>query len=106
MILNNKDFKIIIGKNVPNTDAPIPPVKEDKNETLFNIVSLIHEGGYDPVSQLMGFLISDDPTHISNYQNARTMMSRIDRDELLSDMVRLYLEKLGEEYGTAKDNED
>ncbi len=106
MILENNELKIIIGKNVPETDAPQMPVKEDKKETLYKIISLIKEGGYDPVSQLVGFLISDDPTHISNYQNARTMISRLERDELLEDMVKTYLELLVNKYGKSIDDED
>ncbi len=105
MILENNELKIIIGKNVPETDAPQIPVEEDKGDILYNIVSLIKEGGYDPVSQLVGFLISDDPTHISNYQNARTMINRLDRDELLEDMVASYLEMLVRKHEKDTNNE-
>ncbi len=98
MILENNGLKIIVGKNVPESDRPIVPQKEDKNELLYSICEAIREGGYDPVSQLVGFIISDDPTHISNYNNARVMMNRIDRDELLSDIVRSYLDALSCKY--------
>jgi len=106
MILENKDLKIIIGKNVPETDAPIQPVAEDKQELLYSISKAISEGGYNPISQLVGYLISDDPTHISNYNNARTRMNRIDRDKLLEDMVRVYLETLEAEYGDGNDEDN
>ncbi len=99
MILNNSEFKVIIGKDIPKTDAPIKPAAEDKELLLYNISCAIRNGGYDPVSQIMGYIISDDPTHISSHQNARTMINHIDRDELLSNMVKIYLEKLGERYG-------
>ncbi len=106
MILENNGLKIIVGKNVPETDRPIPKNEPcDDKELLHTICSLIREGGYDPVSQLMGFLVSDDPTHISNYNNARTMMNKIDRDELLSDMVRSYLESLDAKYGRDTDDD-
>lgn len=104
MILDNKELKIIIGKNVPETDAPVQSTEEDKQELLYNIAKAISEGGYNPVSQIVGYMISDDPTHISNYNNARTLMSRLDRDELLEDMVKSYLEMLEKEYGA--DNEE
>ena len=91
MILENKDFKIIIGKNVPETDAPVKPAEEDKQQLLYNIAQTVSEGGFNPVSQLVGYIISDDPTHIANYNNARTLINRIDRDELLEDMVSTYL---------------
>ncbi len=106
MILENKDLKIIIGKNVPETSAPVKQPEEDKQELLYSIAQTIYEGGYNPVSQLMGYIISDDPTHISNYNNARTLMNRIDRDELLKDMVQAYLFILEQKYGKATDDYD
>ena len=104
MILENKDLKIIIGRNVPETDAPIKPEVEDKQELLHNIAKILQEGGFNPISQLVGYIISDDPAHISNYNNARTLMNRIDRDELLEDMVQTYLSELDKKYGS--DNEE
>ena len=106
MILENKDFKIIIGKNIPETDAPVKPEEEDKQELLYNIAKTVSEGGFNPVSQLVGYIISDDPTHIANYNNARTLINRIDRDELLEDMVQTYLDALEKKYGTEDDEND
>ena len=105
MILKNDDFKVIIGKDVPETDSPIRATEEDKNLLVYNISEAIRDGGYDPISQLSGFIVSNDPTHISNHRNARTMINRIDRDDLLSDMVRVYLEKLRTEYGKDDGND-
>ena len=105
MILENNNLKIIIGKNVPESDAPIVAETnaEDPRARLHTICETISEGGYNPVSQLVGYLVSDDPTHISNYQNARTLMNRIDRDDLLEDMVKVYIEHLNSIY---KNDED
>ena len=105
MILENNNLKIIIGKNVPESDAPIVAenAAEDPRALLHAICETISEGGFNPVSQLVGYIVSDDPTHISNYQNARTLMNRIDRDDLLEDMVKVYIEHLGSIY---KDNDD
>ena len=105
MILKNDDFKVIIGKDVPETDSPIRATEEDNNLLVYNISEAIRDGGYDPISQLSGFIVSNDPTHISNHRNARTMINRIDRDDLLSDMVRVYLEKLRTEYGKDDGND-
>ena len=105
MILKNDDFKVIIGKDVPETDSPIRATEEDKNLLIYNISEAIRDGGYDPISQLSGFIVSNDPTHISNHRNARTMINRIDRDDLLSDMVRVYLGKLRTEYGKDDGND-
>ncbi len=106
MILENKDLKIIIGRNVPESDAPIKPEVEDKQELLYRIAEIVREGGFNPVSQLVGFVISDDPAHIANYNNARTLMNRIDRDELLEDMVKTYLDELERIYGDDEGNDD
>lgn len=100
MILENKDFKIIIGKNLPETEAAPAPVEEDKQELLYKISKILSDGGFNPVSQLVGYLISDDPTHISNINNARTQMNHIDRGELLEDIVKTYLDMLEEKYGS------
>ena len=102
MIIENKGFKIIIGKNVPETDFPIVSESEvtDPREILHEICGIIAEGGFNPISQLVGYIESDDPTHISNYKGARTMINRIDRDELMEDMVRVYIEHLESIYGS------
>lgn len=101
MILENNGLKIIIGKNVPETDAPVvqQQAQDDPRALIHEICQTIAEGGYNPVSQLVGYIESDDPTHISNYKNARTMINRIDRDELMADMVKTYIEHLSSIYG-------
>lgn len=106
MILENKDLKIIIGKNIPESDAPVKPEVEDKQELLYRIAEIVREGGFNPVSQLVGYIISDDPAHIANYNNARTLMNRIDRDELLEDMVNVYLCELEKKYGESDEESD
>ena len=109
MILENKDLKIIIGKNVPVTDAPIQnETEEDPRAVIHSICEIIREGGYNPVTQLVGYVESDDPTHISNYKNARTLLNRIDRDELIEDMVKIYIDHLSSIFGTEENskNED
>ena len=104
MILENNDIKIIIGKNIPESAPTSIPETEDKRELIYEISRTINEGGYNAISQLMGFIISEDPAHVSNYNNARTLMNRIDRDELLEDMIKTYLELLEREYGSKESN--
>ena len=107
MIIENNGRKIIIGKNIPDAEnAPrIDRVEcDDPEEILYNIVKTIEEGGYNPVSQLVGYVISEDPTHISNYKNARTLMNKIDRDELLEHMVKTYIDSLEEKFGEDTDS--
>ncbi len=103
MILENNNFKIIIGKNVPETPSPAMPREEDQKALLYSICESVSEGGFDPISQLVGYIVSDDPTHIANYQNARTLINRIDRDELIEDMVKTYIKHLSSIYGQADD---
>ena len=61
------------------------------------ILSSVYESlvlkGYNPVNQLVGYILSEDPTYITNYNNARSLICRIDRDELLQELVRSYVEK-------------
>lgn len=58
---------------------------------LTAVYSALREKGYDPINQIVGYLLSEDPTYITNHQNARALIRRIDRDELLQELVRNYL---------------
>jgi uncharacterized protein (UPF0297 family) len=51
--------------------------------------------GYNPVNQIVGYILSEDPTYITNYNNARSLICRLDRDELLTELVSYYLEANG-----------
>jgi len=55
------------------------------------VYAALEERGYDPVAQLVGYLMSGDPTYITSHQEARTLIRSIERDELLSELVRGYL---------------
>ena len=92
MIIENKnDKKILTLNNIPS-DMGTEDEKINTDELLIEICTAIREGGFNPVSQIVGYIISEDPTHITNYNNARTMMSKIDRDDLLEAMVTKYIE--------------
>ena len=67
--------------------------KETPHEVLMKVYYSMREKGYDPVSQIVGYLISGDPTYITGYQNARSLICRIDRDELLQELLTSYLDK-------------
>ena len=58
---------------------------------LCEVYKSLSEKGYDPINQLVGYLLSEDPTYITNHNGARSLISKIDRDEVLGEMVRLYL---------------
>ena len=51
----------------------------------------LKEKGYNPISQIVGYILSEDPTYITTHNNARSLIRKIDRDELLKAMVRTYL---------------
>ena len=59
---------------------------------LTRVYNALQEKGYNPINQIVGYLLSEDPTYITNYLDARSLICRIDRDELLQDLVRRYLE--------------
>ncbi len=54
--------------------------------------ALVEKGGYDPINQIVGYILSEDPGYITNYKNARTLIRKIDRDELLQALIKNYLE--------------
>ncbi len=60
-------------------------------DTLLTVYAAMREKGYDPVNQIVGYLLSGDPTYITSYNNARYLISRIERDELLEELVRFYV---------------
>ena len=70
----------------------VPDDKEDETRrTLITIYEALREKGYNPINQLVGYILSEDPTYITNYKNARSLIRRIDRDELLNTLVKNYL---------------
>ena len=70
----------------------LPEDKEgETRRTLITIYEALREKGYNPINQLVGYILSEDPTYITNYKNARSLIRRIDRDELLNTLVRTYL---------------
>ena len=65
--------------------------KENMRRILRNVFDALTEKGYNPINQIVGYLLTEDPTYITNYNNARSMISKLDRDELLQELVRCYL---------------
>jgi uncharacterized protein (UPF0297 family) len=70
-------------------------VKEDKEkemkQILVTVYDALREKGYNPVNQIVGYILSEDPTYITTYNNARSLIRRVDRDELLHVIVESYL---------------
>jgi uncharacterized protein (UPF0297 family) len=60
-------------------------------KTLSEVYHALQKKGYNPIDQIVGYLLSEDPTYITNYNNARAEIRKLDRDELLKLMVQHYL---------------
>ena len=69
---------------------------EDKDQQIRHVLTTVYEAlkekGYDPINQLVGYILSEDPTYITNHNSARSLICKLDRDELLQVLVENYLE--------------
>jgi len=65
----------------------------DTRAILTAVYDALRMRGYDPVNQIVGYILSEDPTYVTNYNNARSLICRLDRDELLQELVTSYLTK-------------
>ncbi|MBO7273815.1 MAG: IreB family regulatory phosphoprotein [Clostridia bacterium] len=78
-----------------NSENQIPTVQEeitDVRDILKEVYEALSEKGYNPIGQIVGYLLSEDPTYITNTNNARALIRKIDRDELMRELVKCYLE--------------
>ena len=63
----------------------------EMKQILTSVYHSLSEKGYNPINQIVGSLLSEDPTYITNFNNARSLICKIDRDDLLQELVRHYL---------------
>ena len=72
-------------------------VHDDRENEMKEILTSVYHSlvvkGYNPINQLVGYILSEDPTYITNYNNARSLICRLDRDELLQELLTSYLDK-------------
>jgi uncharacterized protein (UPF0297 family) len=72
-------------------------IKDDREKEMKKVLLAVYdaltEKGYNPVNQIVGYILSEDPTYITTHNNARSLIRRIDRDELLHALVRSYLDE-------------
>ncbi len=70
-------------------------IYDDREKEIRQIMNEVYEAlkekGYNPINQIVGYILSEDPTYITTYQNARTKIRKVDRDDLLQSLVRYYL---------------
>ncbi len=81
-------------KNISETQKIANPNKNERsqaNEILSNVFSALTDKGYNPINQIVGYILSGDPTYITSHKNARSNISKIERDELLEELVTYYL---------------
>ena len=70
-------------------------IRYEKDQEIKTILTSVYDSlkqkGYDPINQIVGYILSEDPTYITNYNNARALIRKLDRDELLRELVKQYL---------------
>lgn len=71
-------------------------ITEDSNTEMKRVLQSVYEAlkekGYNPINQIVGYLLSEDPTYITSHQNARALIQKIDRDELMQELISSYLD--------------
>ena len=80
-VMNESTIKF----TVPGDDS------ENMHRILRSVFDALTEKGHNPINQIVGYLLTEDPTYITNYNNARAMICKLDRDELLQQLVQYYL---------------
>ena len=75
-------------------------IPADVPESAAEIIELVYQAlkakGYDPITQLVGYILSGDPTYITSYNHARSLICRLERDEILEELVSYYVAALDE----------
>ena len=66
--------------------------ESDIRRILTTVYDALKEKGYNPINQIVGYILSEDPTYITNHNHARTLIRKIDRDELMQELVQFYLD--------------
>ena len=80
--------------DVSNTQI-IRPLQDSSlavTEVLERVYEALNEKGYNPISQIVGYIMSGDPTYITSYKGARSLIMKVERDEILEELMRNYVE--------------
>ncbi len=64
----------------------------EAGEILAKVYAALTEKGYNPISQIVGYIMSGDPTYITSHQSARSLITKLERDEILEELVQVYIE--------------
>ena len=77
-------------------------VQKDQDIEVKDVVEQVYraliEKGYNPVNQIVGYIMSGDPTYVTNYGGARTLISKVERDEILEELMKVYIEVMQSRY--------
>ena len=65
--------------------------KTEMREILSSVYNSLKVKGYDPINQLVGYILSEDPTYITNYNNARSLIMKVERDELVEEVLKYFI---------------
>ncbi|WP_077621410.1 IreB family regulatory phosphoprotein [Sediminibacillus massiliensis] len=76
---------------------PEDPFEENVREVLLTVHDALREKGYNPINQIVGYLLSGDPAYIPRHKDARNLIRKIERDELIEELVKSYIDKNKEE---------
>ncbi len=78
----------------PTQEYPIASGATDTEVVLRKVYAALRTKGYDPITQIVGYILSGDPTYITSYNQARSLIRRLERDEILEELVRSYVKNL------------
>ena len=87
--MNNNDFDKTMQFNL-NKDNDMKP-----REIIEYVYNALSEKGYDPVNQIIGYILSGDPTYITSHNNARSLIMKVERDELVEEVIKYFIEGKG-----------
>ncbi len=76
---------------------PEEPIDQEVQEILLHVFQALEEKGYNPINQIVGYLLSGDPAYIPRHKDARNMIRKVERDEIIEELVKFYIEKHREE---------
>lgn len=74
-------------------NSPDEPFDQDIKDILFTVHEALREKGYNPINQIVGYLLSGDPAYIPRYKDARNLIRKIERDEVIEEVVTYYLKQ-------------
>ncbi|ANU21654.1 hypothetical protein BBI15_02920 [Planococcus plakortidis] len=78
-------------------DSSDESMEQDVKQVMLQVHEALEEKGYNPINQIVGYLLSGDPAYIPRHQDARNMIRKLERDEILEELVKFYIKKNNEE---------